>query len=92
MPGPRSWAGGAGRRRCGTLTGMADVKEAREALSDVELEPLDPYWRAANYLSVGQIHLRDNPLLSGPPRRPNKPQACSATGARRRARTSSTRT
>ena len=63
MPGPRSWAGGAGRRRCGTLTGMADVKEAREALSDVELELLDRYWRAANYLSVGQIYLLDNPLL-----------------------------
>ena len=42
---------------------MADVKEAREALSDVELEPLDRYWRAANYLSVGQIYLLDNPLL-----------------------------
>ena len=67
MPGPRSWAGGAGRRRCGTLTGMADVKEAREALSDVELEPLDRYWRAANYLSVGQIYLLDNPLLAAIP-------------------------
>ena len=63
MPGTRSWAGGAVRRRCGTLTGMADVKEAREALSDVELELLDRYWRAANYLSVGQIYLLDNPLL-----------------------------
>ena len=66
MPGTRSWAGGAVRRRCGTLTGMADVKEAREALSDVELELLDGYWRAANYLSVGQIYLLDNPLLREP--------------------------
>ena len=27
---------------------------------------LDAYWRAANYLSVGQIYLLDNPLLRGP--------------------------
>ncbi|MGC8463857.1 MAG: phosphoketolase family protein [Acidimicrobiales bacterium] len=29
-----------------------------------ELELLDAYWRAANYLSVGQIYLLDNPLLN----------------------------
>ncbi len=27
------------------------------------LRRMDAYWRAANYLSVGQIYLRDNPLL-----------------------------
>src|SRR6266571_6301005 len=31
-----------------------------------ELGLLDAYWRAANYLSVGQIYLRDNPLLREP--------------------------
>jgi xylulose-5-phosphate/fructose-6-phosphate phosphoketolase len=31
-----------------------------------ELEKLDAYWRAANYLSVGQIYLRGNPLLREP--------------------------
>src|SRR3954454_5840649 len=31
-----------------------------------ELEHLDAYWRAANYLSVGQIYLMDNPLLTQP--------------------------
>jgi xylulose-5-phosphate/fructose-6-phosphate phosphoketolase len=31
-----------------------------------ELRLLDAYWRAANYLSVGQIYLRDNPLLAEP--------------------------
>ncbi len=31
-----------------------------------ELDLLDAYWRAANYLSVGQIYLRDNPLLTEP--------------------------
>jgi xylulose-5-phosphate/fructose-6-phosphate phosphoketolase len=30
------------------------------------LEKLDAYWRAANYLSVGQIYLYDNPLLRKP--------------------------
>ncbi|MBK7765594.1 MAG: phosphoketolase family protein [Sulfuritalea sp.] len=31
-----------------------------------ELELMDAYWRAANYLSVGQIYLLDNPLLKRP--------------------------
>ncbi|WP_426564959.1 phosphoketolase family protein [Angustibacter sp. McL0619] len=31
-----------------------------------ELEKVDAYWRAANYLSVGQIYLLDNPLLREP--------------------------
>ncbi len=35
-------------------------------LSDVELERMNAYWRAANYLSVGQIYLLDNPLLKQP--------------------------
>jgi len=37
---------------------------APELLHDTELlQRVDAYWRAANYLSVGQIFLRDNPLL-----------------------------
>ena len=35
-------------------------------LSDEQLRRLDAYWRAANYLSVGQIYLLDNPLLREP--------------------------
>ena len=35
-------------------------------LSDDELSLIDKYWRAANYLSVGQIYLLDNPLLTEP--------------------------
>ena len=35
-------------------------------LSDKELKLMDAYWRAANYLSVGQIYLYDNPLLKKP--------------------------
>ena len=37
-----------------------------EALSGSELQAMHAYWRAANYLSVGQIYLRDNPLLREP--------------------------
>lgn len=33
---------------------------------DDELQRIDAYWRAANYLSVGQIYLLDNPLLKEP--------------------------
>ncbi|HLF13042.1 MAG TPA: phosphoketolase, partial [Gammaproteobacteria bacterium] len=35
-------------------------------LTDAELHRLNAYWRAANYLSVGQIYLLDNPLLGEP--------------------------
>jgi xylulose-5-phosphate/fructose-6-phosphate phosphoketolase len=35
-------------------------------LSSDELHKMDAYWRAANYLSVGQIYLYDNPLLREP--------------------------
>src|ERR1700687_3318630 len=35
-------------------------------LNEDELKKLDAYWRAANYLSVGQIYLLDNPLLREP--------------------------
>jgi xylulose-5-phosphate/fructose-6-phosphate phosphoketolase len=35
-------------------------------LSAVELSLINRYWLAANYLSVGQIYLRDNPLLREP--------------------------
>ena len=35
-------------------------------LSQKELKLIDAYWRAANYLSVGQIYLYDNPLLKKP--------------------------
>ncbi|HEU5323456.1 MAG TPA: phosphoketolase family protein [Methylomirabilota bacterium] len=38
-------------------------------LSSTELAAIDAYWRAANYLSVGQIYLVGNPLLREPLRR-----------------------
>ncbi len=37
-----------------------------ETLSQELLHQMDAYWRAANYLSVGQIYLYDNPLLKRP--------------------------
>ncbi len=44
-------------------TGVATIDGP---LSAPELEQMDAYWRAANYLSVGQIYLYDNPLLKEP--------------------------
>ena len=35
-------------------------------LDDTQLGLMDRYWRAANYVSVGQIYLMDNPLLREP--------------------------
>ncbi len=35
-------------------------------LSDEQLRKMHAYWRAANYLTVGQIYLKDNPLLERP--------------------------
>jgi xylulose-5-phosphate/fructose-6-phosphate phosphoketolase len=40
--------------------------DAAPTIDAAELERLDAYWRAANYLSVGQIYLLDNPLLREP--------------------------
>ncbi len=45
--------------------------EARASIEGAPLEPgelrlMDAYWRAANYLAVGQIYLYDNPLLREP--------------------------
>ena len=54
-----------------------------ESLSRAESALIDAYWSAANYLSVGQIYLLDNPLLREPLRWSTSSRACSATGARR---------
>jgi xylulose-5-phosphate/fructose-6-phosphate phosphoketolase len=43
-----------------------DLMAKAGPLSQEELAGIDRYWRAANYLSVGQIYLRDNPLLREP--------------------------
>ena len=43
-----------------------DVVAKAGPLNEEELNAINRYWRAANYLSVGQIYLRDNPLLREP--------------------------
>ncbi len=43
-----------------------DVSTKASHVSDQELLLMDRYWRAANYLSIGQIYLLDNPLLREP--------------------------
>ena len=60
-----------------------DVTILPSQLSDDELRLLDGWWRAANYLSVGQIYLLDNPLLRPSPWSVRTSSlACSATGER----------
>ncbi len=44
----------------------AQVEHEPGPLSPTELARIDAYWRAANYLTVGQIYLLDNPLLREP--------------------------
>src|SRR3954452_10203096 len=46
------------------MTAMSETQTAPAGVEGLEL--LDAYWRAANYLSVGQIYLLDNPLLREP--------------------------
>lgn len=43
-----------------------DSSNQPDPLSDTDLQKINAYWRAANYLSVGQIYLLDNPLLQHP--------------------------
>jgi xylulose-5-phosphate/fructose-6-phosphate phosphoketolase len=49
-----------------TAAPRSAVARAADTLSDAELHRIDAWWRAANYLSVGQIYLLDNPLLREP--------------------------
>src|SRR5690242_6008746 len=49
-----------------TSEGSKTAATAAGPLSAEELRKMHAYWRAANYLSVGQIYLMDNPLLKEP--------------------------
>jgi xylulose-5-phosphate/fructose-6-phosphate phosphoketolase len=42
------------------------ISDSVAPLTAEEDRKIDAYWRAANYLSVGQIYLHDNPLLGEP--------------------------
>src|SRR5262249_60311566 len=52
----------------GATTASSDSQGKAAPLSPDELRKLDAYWRAANYLSVGQIYLLNNPLPKEPPK------------------------
>jgi xylulose-5-phosphate/fructose-6-phosphate phosphoketolase len=45
---------------------ITDLQDAEKSLQEPELKLINAWWRAANYLSVGQIYLLDNPLLREP--------------------------
>jgi xylulose-5-phosphate/fructose-6-phosphate phosphoketolase len=45
---------------------METTASTNEPLSAEELRKIDAYWRACNYLCVGMLYLRDNPLLREP--------------------------
>jgi hypothetical protein len=45
------------------LASTLHQEKLKEPLSVLEIKKIDAYWRAANYLSVGQIYLLDNPFL-----------------------------
>ena len=49
-----------------TSAGPTKVSKSEMPLSAEELRKMHAYWRAANYLSVGQIYLYENPLLREP--------------------------
>ncbi|HEX6663392.1 MAG TPA: phosphoketolase family protein [Gaiellaceae bacterium] len=48
------------------MTATHPAPDPADLLPVEEAERIDAYWRAANYLSVGQIYLLDNPLLREP--------------------------
>ena len=52
-----------------TATEVGAPVNNSDVLSAEELHKHDAFWRALNYLSVGQIYLLDNPLLKEPLRR-----------------------
>jgi xylulose-5-phosphate/fructose-6-phosphate phosphoketolase len=47
-------------------TQVAHAEPALNPLTDTEVNLMHAYWRACNYLSVGMIYLKDNPLLTEP--------------------------
>ncbi|MGE5208380.1 MAG: hypothetical protein ACM3KL_03510, partial [Alphaproteobacteria bacterium] len=63
---PRSRTKTVSDRRATSEYSAASSRVKDTPLSPVELDKIDAYWRAANYLSVGQIYLYDNPLLKRP--------------------------
>jgi xylulose-5-phosphate/fructose-6-phosphate phosphoketolase len=57
---------GPGRFEIGEGVEKMTERPSTSRLSAKELQDIDAYWRAANYLTIGQIYLLDNPLLREP--------------------------
>ena len=70
---------------------MSEEAAPATAAAD-ETELTIGWWRAANYLTVAQIYLQENPLLREPLRPSTSSRGCSGTGAPRPRSTSSTPT
>src|SRR5262249_39178742 len=68
---PGSRPGRPVRRGTSEAVQAVSVSERREhsMVTDEDFQRIDAWWRAANYLSAGQIYLRANPLLREPLRR-----------------------
>jgi len=54
------------RLKCRPYLTQLAAEDMDSILNSELLQRMDAYWRAANYLSVGQIYLYDNPLLKRP--------------------------
>lgn len=69
-PGRLPAAGPGTRQNCGMTVTVRPKSGASRYLTEDDLHAVDLWWRAANYLTVGQIYLMSNPLL----REPLKPE------------------
>src|SRR5205809_54647 len=57
---------GESRRASSRAQDVNPPRTVKGPLASEQLRKLDAWWRAANYLSVGQIYLYDNPMLKQP--------------------------
>jgi xylulose-5-phosphate/fructose-6-phosphate phosphoketolase len=65
VPHPTSTTAGWGKNRLRSWSIVLHCEDVAE-LSEAELDGMLSYWEAANYLTVAQIYLQDNPLLREP--------------------------
>jgi XFP N-terminal domain len=67
--------------KLGSIKGSASEAAETTLLSVDLLEEMDAWWRAANYLNIGQIYLMANPLLREPLKKEHiKPRLLGALG------------
>jgi xylulose-5-phosphate/fructose-6-phosphate phosphoketolase len=65
-PATNGFDASGGSAMASATVGSAKPQQSKQPLSEEELRKMHAYWRAANYLSVGQIYLYANPLLQQP--------------------------